>query len=381
MNNPSLKERVALINWKNLCEPVGKLLFSQSRRTSLLLGFFFLALIGFFDYLTGYGILVSVFYLVPVSVYSWSVGTTAGMVMAVISEMTETVANLTAGSHGGSFYSTGVFVASWNMAVKTLFFLVFAYAVSKLKEGYEEQKRLNQELQLHTKELEAAYKSLESFTYAASHDLRSPLITIDGFSKILSEDYGGKLDDNGIDLLNRIRVSVKKMVQMIEDLLSFSRVTSRELLKGDIEMEALAKEVLEELSPAFEGREIQMSLKTLPPAYGDASMIRQVFVNLVSNAVKFTRTKDKALIEIRGYSEEGNNIYCISDNGIGFDMDSGTRLFNLFKKIHGSPQFEGTGIGLVIVKTIIEKHGGKVWAEGAPGKGATFFFTLPGRDS
>ena len=170
------------------------------------------------------------------------------------------------------------------------------------------------------------------------------------------------------------------MNQLISDLLSFSRVSTKEILKHDFNMEELAQKLVNELTPTIGERDIKFEIRQMPPAYGDLFMINQVLSNLLSNAIKFTYTKETAMIETGGYIENNENVYYVRDNGIGFDMKLSDRLFGLFQRIHSSQEVEGTGIGLVIVKNIIEKHGGRVWAEGKPGEGATFYFTLPGKE-
>jgi light-regulated signal transduction histidine kinase (bacteriophytochrome) len=226
-------------------------------------------------------------------------------------------------------------------------------------------------------QLERANKDMETFTYAASHDLRSPLITIGGFSRILREDYAEKLDDKGKDLLGRIEVSAKKMSQLIDDLLSFARVSKTEMRRSEIDMGALTGAVIEELKPVIGERNISFAVGGLPPAYGDLSMVQQVIVNLLTNAIKFTKTREASFIEVGGYKKERENVYYVRDNGVGFDRNLSARLFGLFQRMHDSRQFEGTGIGLFMIKQIIEKHGGRVWAEGEPDKGAAFYFSLP----
>ncbi len=247
------------------------------------------------------------------------------------------------------------------------------------KKTEEALKTLNLALQSTASELKAAYKDMESFSYAASHDLRSPLTTIEGFSNILLEDYAGKLDDYGKGLLKSISNNAKKMNQLIRDLLSFSRVSTKEVLKYDFNMEEVVQKLVEELRPAPGERNIRFEIKRLPSAYGDLFMINQVLVNLLTNAIKFTQTRDTAVIEVNGYTENAESIYYVRDNGIGFNMQFSDKLFGLFQRLHSSKEAEGTGIGLVIVKNIIEKHGGRVWAEGKPDTGATFYFTLPNK--
>ena len=247
-------------------------------------------------------------------------------------------------------------------------------------QAVDELQTAHAEVEHHALELERAYKDMESFSYAASHDLRAPLITIEGFSNILLEDYAEKLDDKGKDLLNRVSNSAKKMKQLVADLLAFSRVSTKEILKYDFNMEELAQKLVDELTPTIGERDIKFEIKQMPSAYGDLFMMNQVLLNLLSNAIKFTQTRENAMIEVGGYSENNENVYYVRDNGMGFDMQFSDRLFGLFQRIHSSQEVEGTGIGLVIVKNIIEKHGGRVWAEGKPDEGATFYFTLPEKE-
>ncbi len=233
------------------------------------------------------------------------------------------------------------------------------------------------ELRRVNRQLEAAYKDMESFSYSASHDLRSPLITIEGFARILEEDYAARLDEEGRRFLGIIRQNSRKMSQLIEDILSFSRVSTKGVQKSSINMEALARQVVDELEKESKDRKIAFEIHELPPAYGDLSMIRQVFLNLLSNAVKYTLTNDSAAIIIGGDRNEGENVYYVSDNGVGFETESADKLFLLFHRLHSQLEFKGTGVGLAIVKRIIEKHGGRVWAEGKVDEGATFYFSLP----
>lgn len=245
----------------------------------------------------------------------------------------------------------------------------------------DEVKALNLDLEQmvrdRTAELEVANKELETFSYSVSHDLRSPLRAIDGFSHILLDDYAGKLDDEGKRLLNVVRDNTNRMAQLIDDILKFSRAGRLEMTFSAIDMEQLAREVLEEIQPSVAGHNLQVEIEPIPPATGDRAMMRQVFVNLLSNAIKFSRTKDAAMIRIGGSIQGGEAVYFVNDNGVGFDMQYVDRLFGVFQRLHDMTEFEGTGIGLSIVKQIITRHGGRVWAEGKVGMGATVYFTLP----
>ena len=239
-----------------------------------------------------------------------------------------------------------------------------------------ERKRAEKELIKRTTQLETANKELEAFSYSVSHDLKAPLRAIDGFSRVLLEEYTDELDDEGKRYLNIVRDNTQKMGQLIEDLLALSRLGRKEMQVSRIDMAKLAKTVFDELKDANPGRNIQLEIKTLPPAYGDQAMIHQVLVNLISNAIKFTRFKENAVIEIGCIARMNENVYYVKDNGVGFDMQYLNKLFGVFQRLHSAEDFEGTGVGLAIVQRIIYRHGGKVWAEGKVNEGATFYFNL-----
>ena len=254
--------------------------------------------------------------------------------------------------------------------------------VIQRKRAEEEIRKLNIELERHVIELEEANKELEAFSYSVSHDLRAPLRAIDGFSNVLLEDYKNKLDKEGNRLLNIIRSNTHRMGELIDDLLTLSRLGRKEMVLSDINMDEISKAVIEELRAAAPGRVPQFNIKTLPFAYGDTGMIRQVFFDLLSNALKFTRTRENAIIEVGGYfdKETSENVYYVKDNGVGFDMQYINKLFGVFQRLHSDDEFEGTGVGLAIVWRIIHRHGGRTWAEGKVNYGATFYFTLPTRE-
>ena len=242
------------------------------------------------------------------------------------------------------------------------------------------QARLMEQVRQQREELEERVRErtaeLEAFTYSVSHDLRSPLRAIDGFTRMLREQYSDALDDEGRRLLNIVCSSTKKMGQLIDGLLTLSRIGRREMRQTPIDMEALARDVAQELMRANDDRDVTFTVQSLPRAEGDRSMLRQVLTNLLSNAWKFTQEQDDARITVGAQTDDGSPVYFVRDNGAGFDMEYADKLFGVFQRLHEEDEFEGTGVGLAIVERIIRRHGGDVWAEGAEGEGATFSFTL-----
>jgi len=252
--------------------------------------------------------------------------------------------------------------------------------VTELKNVERELRRLNKELESRvaerTADLEVANRELEAFSYSVSHDLRAPLRAIDGFSSILLTEHAASLDPSVKMLLERIRSNAQKMGQLIDSILNFSRMSRQPLSTQKIFPSQIVREVLDEMKPLQAGRPLDVRIGNLPPCEGDPALITQVFSNLISNALKFTRTRDHPRIEIGSFSKEGKTVYFVKDNGVGFDMKYADKLFSVFQRLHDEKVYEGTGIGLAIVYRIIQRHGGKIWVESEVEKGATFFFTL-----
>lgn len=232
-----------------------------------------------------------------------------------------------------------------------------------------------------TAQLEAANKELESFSYSVSHDLRSPLRAIDGFARMLDEDYRDKLDDEAKRRIGVIRDSGARMAQLIDDLLAFSRTNRQSIAASDIDMTALARNVFDELRAGMEGRVPRFVIQPMPAAWGDPGLVRQVWTNLLSNAIKFTSRKPDPVIEVGAQVNRDETIYHVKDNGAGFDMAYYDKLFGVFQRLHTTSQFPGTGVGLAIVQRIVTRHGGRAWADGRLDEGATFYFTLPAAGS
>jgi PAS domain S-box-containing protein len=243
-----------------------------------------------------------------------------------------------------------------------------------------EIRSLNEELEQRvlqrTAQLEVANKELEAFSYSVSHDLRAPLRAIDGFSRIVLEEYAPKLDDEGRRLLDVIASNTHKMGQLIDDLLAFSRLSRQQMAFVPVDLAAMADDVFSELKNLEKGRKVEFKFGALPAAHGDRTMLRHVLLNLFSNALKFTRPRAKARIEFGGRAAKGETIWHVKDNGVGFDMEYAHKIFDVFQRLHGSDEFEGTGVGLAIVQRIIVRHGGHVWAESNK-SGSTFYFSLP----
>jgi len=249
--------------------------------------------------------------------------------------------------------------------------------ITERKRREEEIRTLNEELGKRTTELEASNKELEAFAYSISHDLRAPLRHMSGFTELLQKNIASQLNEKSQRYMTMILESAKRMGNLIDDLLAFSRIGRAEAHKTTVSLEHLVQEALTEVRQETAGRNISWKVGSLPAWYGDRSMLRLAFVNLISNAVKFTRTRPQAEIEIGCTDQKRDQVVVfIRDNGVGFDMKYVNKLFGVFQRLHPTEAFEGTGIGLATVQRIVHRHGGRIWAEGLVDKGAIFYFTL-----
>jgi len=245
----------------------------------------------------------------------------------------------------------------------------------------EELRKLNDELERRvadrTTQLEAANKELEGFSYSVSHDLRAPLRAVVGFSQMLLEDHAGQLDEEAQRKLKVIQSEAQRMGVLIDELLAFSRLGRKAMQVADIDMTEVARTTYQGLNGQHQGPKVELRLASLPRGKGDRVLLGQVWANLIANAIKFSSKRQQPLVEISAISDEKEHVYFVRDNGAGFDPRYQSKLFGVFQRLHDSSEFPGTGVGLALVQRIVVRHSGRVWAEGKPGEGATFYFTLP----
>jgi signal transduction histidine kinase len=276
------------------------------------------------------------------------------------------------GFYAGRAY--GLAAASFVLLVLLLENVVLHNRLAKALAAEQRESAL---VQQKTAELAAANKELEAFAYSVSHDLRAPLRAVDGYARMLEEDYGHKLDDEGRRKLSILCSSTRNMGQLIDDLLALSRLARQPLAMKRLPMDELVRQTIDDLKAGIDGRQVEFHVDALGEARGDPILMKQVLVNLIGNAVKFTRDRAPGVIEI-GIRRDpaGAKLFFVKDNGAGFDMAYANKLFGVFERLHHADEYEGTGVGLAIVRRLVERHGGRVWADARPGEGATFFFTL-----
>jgi PAS domain S-box-containing protein len=258
---------------------------------------------------------------------------------------------------------------------------IYSADITERLRAEDEVHRLNAELERRvverTAQLEAVNRELEAFSYSVSHDLRAPLRSVHGYVRMIMEDYGSRFDAEGTRLLNVVSSEARRMGRLIDDLLDFSRLGRQRMGAAEVDMAALARSAFESLTRDVPGRKPRLDLQPLPPTHGDPAMLRQVFANLIGNAIKFSRLESEPVVEVGSHPGDRETVYYVRDNGVGFDERYIHKLFGVFQRLHSEEEFEGTGVGLALVQRVIQRHGGRVWAEGKLRQGATFYFTLP----
>jgi PAS domain S-box-containing protein len=280
---------------------------------------------------------------------------------------------------GSPFYAATILTALYNESKSLKGFAHVTCDITLKKKLAEENRLLHEQqeekINQRTRELEVANKELEAFSYSVSHDLRTPLRAISGYSMILKEDYNGKLDPAANRLLDLIIANTRMMGELIDDLLTFSKMSRLETIYVAVDMNSLVWQCFKELG--LDEERWTVSVSSLPACNGDQSMLKQVWMNLLGNAIKYTSKTEKPQIGVGVVADPSFHIYFIKDNGVGFDMKYIDKLFGVFQRLHRYDEFEGTGLGLALAKRIISKHGGEIWVEAFPQRGATFYFNIP----
>jgi len=308
---------------------------------------------GWADYVSGPDIGFSLFYLIPIVVAGWWEGSLAAYVTSVIA--------------AGAWFTADLLwrgpdtlaVSSWNGFTRLAIYLMIGQMMARLRADREQLSRVNQEL--------------EAFSYSVSHDLRAPLIHMREFGEMLTQRVSGSLDEISRRHLQNIVDASNDGLELVDDLLAFSKLDRTAMKRAPVDLSPIVEEVRSEL----DARSVNWLVNPLPVVTGDASMLRVVIRNLLENAVKYSRLAAQPRIEIGSFRLDGSQVVFVRDNGVGFDQQYSAKLFKVFERLHSSDEFEGTGIGLATVKRIVERHGGRSWAEGRLGVGATFYFTIP----
>jgi light-regulated signal transduction histidine kinase (bacteriophytochrome) len=315
-----------------------------------------IAILGWIDYATGPDYGFSLFYLIPIVIVGWTGVSADAMIAAVAASIAWLVADYFA-------FHAALVVTLWNGFTRMAIFVAMGVMMSRLRAERERLERSNEEL--------------ESFTYSVSHDLRAPLVHIGSFAAKLDKRTAGQTDDESRRYVKTISDSASEALKLIDDLLEFSRLGRKDVRHSPVDLNEIVASVRAETEHGLNGRQVNWIVHPLPMVRGDAAMIRVVMQNLISNAVKYTGRSDAPTIEIGGREESGSNVVFVRDNGVGFDPQYSSKLFRVFERLHDRDEFDGMGIGLAIAHRVVTRHSGRIWAEGAVDRGATFYVALP----
>ena len=328
------------------------------RPLRLALALIAIGILGWIDYATGPDYGFSLFYLIPIVIIGWSGETADAMLVAVTASIAWLVADLFA-------FHVPVGATLWNGFTRLAIFLAIGLMMSRLRAERERLQRTNEEL--------------ESFTYSVSHDLRAPLVHIGSFASKLDKRIAGQADAESRRYVKTISDSASEALKLIDDLLEFSRVGRTDVQQSMVDLNQIVASVRSDVEQDLKDRRVRWIVHPLPMVRGDASMIRVVMQNLISNAVKYTGRADAPTIEIGARAENGAQVVFVRDNGVGFDPKYSSKLFRVFERLHDREEFDGTGIGLAIAHRVVTRHSGRIWAEGEVDRGATFYVALPAK--
>lgn len=345
--------------------PVG-----ASRWRVLLVSALLLAFIGWLDYLTTYEVSLLTFYWIPVALATWCLGARTGYWFAVASVGIATGTDLLSGPVRNHY-----FYLAWNTCSQLLSFFIFVWLLAKLKQLYLEAARTNR-LEIELRASQRAFEELRDFGYVIGHNWHAPLRSIDGYSQTLLEEYADQLDPPGRDYLQRLRQSSHRMAALTNALLDLIKYSGGKLQPGPVDLSALVAFVATQLNAAHPDHQVALTCEPGVRGVGDGSLLQVALERLMDNAWKFTRHQAQPRVTFGALHQPGGPVYFLRDNGVGFSMAHAPMLFVPYQSAHGSGEFPGVGIGLPIADRIIRRHGGRIWAEGAEGQGATFYFTL-----
>ncbi len=327
--------------------------------------------VGVLDYITGSEIRIDVAYILPISFIVWYISNKAGIIISTISCL-----SIYFSDHLSDPGYHIRFLDMWNLFLIFILFVLASFMLTKLQYLLHKQNQLSVELQKSMNDVKTANEYLDAFSYSVSHDLISPLWRIESYAQMLADQYSGKLDETSDDYIERIQVNARRMKELIDALLDLSHYARGDPNRSSVDLTAMVKRAVEESVKFWPGRKIEFVATEGVTANGDPALLQVIIFNLVENALKFTKHRSISKIEFGMTKINGKDVYFVKDNGAGFSMDNAERLFRPFQRLHSQIDFPGTGIGLATVMRIIQRHGGRIWAESRVNAGTTFYFTL-----